>query len=133
MAETHAAGANWTTTVESHSAEWLALLYPVNDVVTSVWALDGGSVSYTTRYREGGFQQDQVLRFGVDSVAVERRQYVRGAWKDSTDTILAPEHADDPLSAVLHLRSGARATAGSTWWQGVGACPSTCPTPASTP
>lgn len=106
VAETHAAGANWSTTVESHSAEWLALLYPVNDVVTSVWALDGGSVSYTTRYREGGFQQDQVLRFGVDSVAVERRQYVRGAWKDSTDTILAPEHADDPLSAVLHLRSG---------------------------
>lgn len=105
VAETHAAGANWTTTVTSRSADWLAFLYPVNDVVTSVWALRGGSVSYTTRYREGRFEQDQVLRFGDGVVAVERRQKVRGAWQDSTDTVQAPRGADDPLSAVLRLRA----------------------------
>lgn len=106
VAETRAAGENWSTTVSCRSADWLAILYPVNDVVTSTWELGAGSLGYVTRYREGRFQQDQVLRFGKGRVDVERRQLVKGTWESSTATITAPTGANDPLSAVLALRAG---------------------------
>jgi hypothetical protein len=104
-AVTTAAGEHWTTTVTSRSADWIALVYPVNDVVTSTWVLGAGSVSWVTRYREGGFQQDQTVQFGAGEARVTRTQLVRGQWESSSEQFPAPEGVDDPLSAVLRLRA----------------------------
>jgi hypothetical protein len=107
-AVTHAVGAAWSTTLTSRSADWLARLYPVDDVVTSTWHHDGGSTGFDARYREGSFRQDLAVRFFEGKAIVTRRQEVRGTWEESASAFDVPAGVHDPLSAVLALRAEGR-------------------------
>lgn len=96
-------GADWATTLTTRSAEWLAPLYPVDDVVRSEWG-PTGTRRYVTRFREGRFQQDQTMVFGDTGIHVERGQLIDAAWATWANDYAPVPGVEDPLSAVLRLR-----------------------------
>jgi len=91
-------------TVTAKNAGWLDGLYPIDDQVTSVSYVAGGSKQYVTRFREGRFLQDQDMQFGVGAVLVSRHQVVDGAWQDSQREYKAPFGVEDPVSALYRVR-----------------------------
>lgn len=97
-------GAIRTVTVRSRSAPWLDGMYPVDDHIVSEARLAGGSVRYRTRFREGGFQQDQDMRFDGGEVQVHRAQLRDGTWGTSDATVSVPPGAEDPVSAFYRIR-----------------------------
>lgn len=102
-AELHASGSTWAATITTRSTGWVESIYPVNDVVTGSWT-QAGSVRYTTRFREGKFQQDQEMSFAGTSVSVARRQLIDGLWKEWTDQYTVADGLWDPVAAVYQLR-----------------------------
>ncbi|MFZ5480348.1 MAG: DUF3108 domain-containing protein [Myxococcota bacterium] len=97
----HARGEAWAVEAGCRSARWLAPLYPIDDLL---WSEPG---RYRTRFREGGFQQDQDMRFGPDALVVARSQLIDGAWKQWEDRYPAAPGAEDPVSAFYRLREDA--------------------------
>jgi len=105
---TRRSGEGWTTTLTTRSADWLAPLYPIDDEVRSEWA-EGGSRRYVTRFREGRFQQDQAMGFGETGIHVDRHQWFPEGWRTWSNDYAAVPGVEDPLSAVLRLRSATAA------------------------
>lgn len=93
----------WVATIKTRSSGMVESIYPVDDVVTGVWT-SAGSVDYTTRFREGRFQQDQSMAFVGTSVKVSRRQLIDGVWKEWSDTYAVAAGLWDPVAAVYQLR-----------------------------
>lgn len=86
------------------NAPWYAPIYTLDDRVWSTWTPGRGSLRYQTRFREGGFHQDQDMRLYPDHVEVWRHQRIDGAWKEWTDTYPPSPEAHDPVSALYALR-----------------------------
>lgn len=97
-------GERWSVEVRSRSAAWLSGLYPVDDRLASTWSPGGGSERYETVFREGRFQQDQVMLFGDGAVSVSRRQLFEEGWRSWTDQYVAAGALEDPVSALWRLR-----------------------------
>lgn len=87
------------------NAPWYGGLYSIDDWVRSTWDPDGGSVRYETRFREGGFHQDQDMRLEPGGIEIWRKQRVDGEWKEWTRSLDPSPGAEDPISAVQRLRS----------------------------
>lgn len=107
VATTVAEANRWRVKMDTKSSSWVDALYPIDDSMTSTWEPGVGTRGYTTRFREGRFHQDQVMRFGVDGVQVDRHQLVDGAWRDTSDSYAHPGAVEDPLSALWRLRTEA--------------------------
>lgn len=88
----------------AQNAPWYAPIYTMQDLVWSTFAPGRGSLRYQTRFREGGFHQDQDMRLYPDRVEVWRNQRIDGAWKAWTDTYPPCPGAEDPVSAMYALR-----------------------------
>jgi hypothetical protein len=99
------------------SAPWLASLYPVDDRLGSRWAPGVGSRTYTTRYREGQFQQDETVRFGPDAVRVTRGQRFDDGWRQWEDSYPGVTTIEDPVSAFYRLRDEAGPVGERLRWQ----------------
>lgn len=80
-------------------------LYPVHDRLVSRWSPGEGSRSYTTRFREGGFQQDQVMSFAETGFSVKRTQLYKDGWRTKEDHYDAVQGVEDPVSAFYRLRT----------------------------
>lgn len=96
-------GGAWVVEAGCRSAGWLAGLYPIEDALVSEWTA-AGSRRYVTRFREGGFQQDQEMRLGADAFVVARRQLLDGTWRAWEDRYDAVPGAQDPVSAFYAVR-----------------------------
>lgn len=94
------------------NAPWYAPIYTLDDRVWSTLSPERGSLRYQTRFREGGFHQDQDMRLYADRVEVWRRQRVDGTWKEWTDTYGPSPGALDPVAALYALRE---ATGAGPW------------------
>lgn len=86
------------------NASWYAAIYSIDDFVRSTWAPGEGSRRYETRFREGGFHQDQDMRLGAEGVEVWRHQRFDEGWRDWTDRYPPSPGAEDPVSALYRLR-----------------------------
>lgn len=112
-----AAGTAWATTGDLEgavlfeagcaSAPWLAGLYPIDDHLRSEWRPGVGSRRYVTRFREGGFQQDQEIDLDGDPIVVARRQLFDDGWRAWDDHHDALPAVEDPVSAFYRLREEA--------------------------
>jgi hypothetical protein len=80
-------------------------LYPVHDRLTSRWSPEEGSRSYVTRFREGGFQQDQWMNFAESGFSVRRTQLYKDGWKTKEDHYAGSSDVEDPVSAFYRLRT----------------------------
>lgn len=109
------AGTAWATSQRSPTGElvieggaknapWYSSLYSIDDWVRSTVAPGGGSLRYETRFREGGFQQDQDMQLSGSPFQVWRKQLIKGEWKEWTREYTAHPGAEDPISAILRLR-----------------------------
>ncbi|MCB9779365.1 MAG: DUF3108 domain-containing protein [Alphaproteobacteria bacterium] len=92
--------------LEGHavSAPWYRNLFQIDDQVWSESVPGQGSRRYRTRFREGGFSQDQDMAIAADAVSVLRRQLIDGAWKEWTTPYPGAPGAEDPASAMQRLR-----------------------------
>ncbi len=90
----------------ARNADWYARFYTIDDLVQSVWDPDGpGSVHYTTRFREGGFHQDQEMRIGADGITVARSQRFDEGWRSWEDAYPGPGGpVEDPTTAFFRVR-----------------------------
>ncbi len=86
------------------NAPWYGSIYSIDDWVRSTALSTGGSQRYETRFREGGFQQDQDMRLAGSPFEVWRKQLIKGEWKEWTREYPAHPGAEDPISAILRLR-----------------------------
>lgn len=89
----------------ARSAPWYGGLYSIDDWVRSTWHPQQGSRRYETRFREGGFHQDQDMRLGVGGIEIWRKQRIDGEWKEWTRSLDPSPGAEDPISAVQRLRT----------------------------
>ncbi len=85
------------------SAGMVERLYPVHDVLTSWWTAERGSSRYTTRFREGRFQQDLDMSLGPE-VVVQRHQRFDTGWRRWEDRYTGSSPIEDPVSAFFRLR-----------------------------
>lgn len=109
------AGTAWSTrttrdateTVEAgcRSAPWLAALYPIDDVIRSVWRVRDGAVRYETQFREGAFQQDEVVDFSGERIRTSRRLWKEGAWTHTEQTYAQVPTVEDPVSGFYRTRA----------------------------
>lgn len=96
--------ASWVFQAGARSADWLASLYPIDDLIRSEWTVGVGSARYVTKFREGRFQQDQDMRLGPAGVVVARSQRFDEGWRTWEDRYAAAPAAEDPVSAFYRLR-----------------------------
>lgn len=90
------------------SAPWYERVYKVDDEIESLWDPVGmGSRRYRTRFREGGFHQDQVMDFLPSRVKVLRRQEDKEQrWAEKTTEYKTWDGAvEDPQTAFQRLRT----------------------------
>ena len=110
-----AAGTAWARTTASpdgslaleggaQNAPWYGKLYHIDDLVQSTWVPGEGSRRYRTRFREGGFHQDQDMVRQATGFSVWRKQEIDGAWKEWTRSYDSEAGAEDPISAIQRLR-----------------------------
>ena len=88
------------------NADWYGRFYTIDDLVRSQWDPSGpGSLSYTTRFREGSFHQDQVMDIAADGIRVERSQRFDTGWRSWVDEYPGPGGpVEDPTTAFFRLR-----------------------------
>lgn len=86
------------------NADWYAPIYTVDDSTRSTWSPQGGSVRYETRFREGGFQQDQDMRLDPAGFEVWRRQKGKEGWREWTTPYAAAPYVEDPVTVIFALR-----------------------------
>ena len=94
------------------NAPWYEAIYTLDDFVRSTWVPGEGSRRYETRFREGGFHQDQDMVLAADGFTVWRHQEIDGEWRDWSTPYPASIGAEDPVSAIYALR---RATGDGPW------------------
>ena len=80
-------------------------MYPVHDRLTSRWSPEEGSRSYSTRFREGRFQQDQFMEFLTDAFVVRRSQLTDEGWRTREERYAPTEGVEDPVSAFYRIRA----------------------------
>ena len=95
------------------SAGMVEKMYPVHDLLTSWWSVDGGSRRYTTRFREGRFQQDLDMALGPE-VVVQRNQRFDTGWRRTEDRYSGAAVLEDPVSAFFRLRTLIGSVSGGT-------------------
>ncbi len=90
----------------ARNAPWYGRLYAIDDLVQSRWDPTGpGSTLYLTRFREGGFHQDQRMELGPAGVRVERSQRFDGGWRSWVDEYPGSGVAvEDPTTAFFRVR-----------------------------
>lgn len=90
----------------ARNATWYGRFYTIDDEVRSLWNPSGpGSSSYTTRFREGGFHQDQRMVIRPDGIQVERSQRFDEGWRSWVDSYPGPGVAvEDPTTAFFRVR-----------------------------
>jgi hypothetical protein len=90
----------------ARNAAWYGRFYTIDDRVRSCWSPEGpGSRAYTTRFREGGFHQDQHMEIGEEAIVVERGQRFSEGWREWTDRYDGPGGpVEDPTSAFFRIR-----------------------------
>ncbi|MEL6343515.1 MAG: DUF3108 domain-containing protein [Myxococcota bacterium] len=88
----------------ARNADWYGAIYSIDDFIRSTGSLTSGSVRYETRFREGGFQQDQDMTLSPEGITVWRNQKFKEGWREWTKTYPAAPGAADPLSALYMLR-----------------------------
>lgn len=100
------AGEGGTLVLEggARNAPWYGKLYSIDDYVKSTWLPGMGSQRYETRFREGGFHQDQDMRLDALGFDVWRKQRIDGEWKEWTKHYTSTPGAEDPISAIHRLR-----------------------------
>lgn len=86
------------------NAEWYAALYTIDDQTRSTWLPGQGSQRYETRFREGGFQQDQDMRLSAETCTVWRHQHFKEGWREWTTAYPGQPNLEDPVTAVFALR-----------------------------
>jgi hypothetical protein len=88
------------------NADWYGRFYTIDDLVQSSWDPSGpGSRRYTTRFREGGFHQDQVMDIADDGIRVERSQRFDDGWRSWVDSYPGPGMpVEDPTTAFFRIR-----------------------------
>lgn len=86
------------------NAPWYGKLYSIDDFVRSTARPEGGSTRYETRFREGGFHQDQDMRLEPGGFEVWRKQRFGEEWREWTKSYDAHPGAEDPISAVTRIR-----------------------------
>jgi hypothetical protein len=91
----------------ARNAPWYAAIYTLDDLVESLWdPAAPGSSRYVTRFREGGFHQDQRMEIAPDEVRVARRQRFHEGWREWEDRYPGPARpVEDPQSAFYRLRT----------------------------
>lgn len=89
----------------ARNAPWYGGLYSIDDWVRSTWQPGLGSLRYETRFREGGFHQDQDMRLGAETIEIWRKQRIDGEWREWTRSLGPSPGAEDPISAVQRLRT----------------------------
>jgi len=99
-------GGRFVFTGGADNAPWYAAVYSIHDHIESLWDPAGpGSVRYTTRFREGGFHQDQRMEIAADGVVVAREQRFEEGWRRWEDRYPgAGGPVEDPQSAFYRLR-----------------------------
>jgi len=90
----------------ARNADWYARIYTLDDQVQSLWDPAGpGSKRYITRFREGGFHQDQDMTIAAEGVTVERSQRFSEGWRSWSDDYPGPGMAvEDPTTAFFRVR-----------------------------
>ncbi len=90
----------------ARNASWYGRFYTIDDEVRSSWDPRGpGSRRYVTRFREGGFHQDQRIEIAPDGIRVERSQRFDDGWKDWVEDYEGPGRAvEDPTTAFFRIR-----------------------------
>jgi len=87
------------------NADWYARIYTIDDTTRSTWVPGDGSTRYETRFREGGFQQDQDMRLAPSSFSVWRHQKLKEGWKEWTTEYPGHPYAEDPVTAFFAIRT----------------------------
>ncbi len=90
----------------ARNAPWYGRFYTIDDAVQSRWDPAGpGSALYITRFREGGFHQDQRMEIAADGIRVERSQRFDEGWRSWVDDYPGPGVAvEDPTTAFYRVR-----------------------------
>ncbi len=90
----------------ARNADWYARIYTIDDRVESRWDPAGpGSTRYVTRFREGGFHQDQDMAIGADTITVQRSQRFDEGWRSWSDDYTGPGFpVEDPTTAFFRVR-----------------------------
>jgi hypothetical protein len=133
---TAAHGVGWLLEAGCTSAGWLRSMYPIDDRLISEWTPGAGSSRYTTRFREGDFQQDQEMSLGADAVVIARSQRFDDGWRSWEDHYRGAPAVEDPVSAFYRLRGEAGPVgerARFTVWTGKKAVPVVAHTAAAEP
>lgn len=88
------------------NADWYGSLYTIDDHTRSLWTPGGGSTRHETRYREGGFRQDQDMRLQPEGFTVWRRQFFRedDEWREWTTPYDPHPYVEDPITAIYAIR-----------------------------
>lgn len=89
--------------MRTRSAAWLAPLYPIADTLTTQWSPAAGPVSGETHFREGRFQQDNVIVF-ADPITVARRQFIDDRWQERSLSVASAGRLEDAIGALWRLR-----------------------------
>lgn len=80
-------------------------MYSVHDLLTSRWLPQAHS--YSTRFREGSFQQDQQMSLNGEDFVVKRSQKYPEGWRSQEDHYNGEATVEDPVSAFYRLRNEA--------------------------
>ena len=104
-AELHADGQGYRIEAGCDTSGMVERLYPVHDRLVSRWSPEEGSRSYVTRFREGGFQQDQWMTFAETGFSVRRTQLYKDGWRTKEEHYDAVHGVEDPVSAFYRLRA----------------------------
>ncbi|MFT4975792.1 MAG: hypothetical protein ACI8S6_001685 [Myxococcota bacterium] len=86
------------------NADWYSAIYTIDDHSRSTWTPEGGSIRYETRFREGGFEQDQDMRMSADAFSVWRHQKLKDGWREWTTPYDPHPYVEDPVTAIFALR-----------------------------
>lgn len=106
-AEARREGDDWVFQGGCRNAPWYEVVYHIEDALESRWrSTPPGSLSYTTRFREGGFHQDQRMELSTSPFRVSRRQRFKEGWRDWSNEYPSPgTPVEDPLSAFYRVRT----------------------------
>ncbi len=90
----------------ARNADWYGRIYTIDDRVDSRWdPLGPGSREYRTRFREGGFHQDQLMSIAPEAIQVDRSQRFDEGWRSWSDEYPGPgEPVEDPTTALYRVR-----------------------------
>jgi len=89
----------------ARNAPWYGKLFSIDDFVRSTSRQGDGSLRYETRFREGGFHQDQDMQRTDAGFVVQRGQRIDDEWRQWERSYDSTPGCEDPISAVHRLRT----------------------------